>query len=779
MSGTASVEFDASYQPLIGGGSVGQVGAEIYPLRCEVHGTHQLSHWYDANCTGSSEHTHMFHEDALTKQNSVRNANLSSGGVHSFHCVVGVSIDKQRRMFEPYSDAGAYTEPLTVGQHRVDNRTGDLICSASTCVIVFFYATTFTEYGQQCWSHTGTALIALETLMKLQNDPTLANFRVEVVQNRDNNSSVPQNNPLLKGYLFLNNVRVSRLALAPVTEHDVDIDKETIERTANIQNNIINRGMSTFFGPHRVAFLARTTKPFLRPFHCPEFRTERMPLPASAYAYLEPSGALNLAYYENCLHIALCRSSLTQERALQLARRALSWQRSTQSERYAFGSLCTRSATVFANSQCYLSDFHNRRKSSGRVSRAQKNEKLEFNEDFKVCRQCGGDDCEGVALEAYMFINQLCRAPSSTVERMSPLLRAVRTFLSQFVPVLTLGAVTNKKLTAKQLDQSAVLAHTYAMLVPYWRFVQMCDSQTQQQILQSKFARQRSVVLAESRDTILPIFIAEGTAPIDPAMQPVSNYYQQQQQNTDRTQQSDLHKALAAIETRRRVVDRVVHACAEHGVGTVNVEMCGAPNSANNEQDYSPFYKYAVAMTTSAFGDTRQSDFALVYNRDDDNLRSVGVDMPSLLDTANTSKTLAQLIPYLELSESESQSIDAVLLDQQPIPVLRLSSESETTQHITDQTRKLLQTLRDKGVELISPQLIERMQTRTDDTDVHRRFCFATTRQQDVTQNVVDALTEIVQLDEVKKAAIGLHTINDAVDGTDMHNTIVDIYLWF
>jgi hypothetical protein len=750
------VSFDVQYEPAVAGGPAGEPGSEVYPLRCDAHGTHQLSHYGSKRANDSLEHVTVFERRARSHKFSVRIE------AHS------------NRLFMPYQRGGAYSEPIDVAVVRESSSSEELTVANSSTVILYFYATTFSESGQACWSHVGTALLSVQTLLQLRSKTTT--IEAVVVQNRDNDARTPINHPLVKGRVVISNVRTERIAVRAVaTRYDIDTGAERMQEAAELMDDVIDRGMLAYFGQTPAlggqSFLTRPTRPFLRPFHCPEFRTERMPLPASAYSMLMPSGALDVDYYERLVTVALYRSGMTRSEALLLARDCDELS-GTLADRAAFASFAVRAMCVFAVSQCYVSDFlnHNVDGARGQQDAWAAGSRMEGDEDFKVCRLCGGDDCEGVALEVHMHVRQLCHTTDTALlQRMSPLLRAVRSHLRLYVPTLVLGAVTNKKLTTQQLDQSAVMAHTYAVLLPYWQFYDASASPVRTYLQRSRFYRERADELAPYRREPLTALIGEGTAPMDPAMRPVSAYYAAAGGNDDDDDER-VEVALKVARDRRRYTDVVASQLAAYGAGAVNMEVFGAPDT--NRSDYSPFYKYSVSLATPEFADLRTFDWALVYQRDSEQQRTVGVRIESLLDPGSTRVPTAQIIPFVDMSEEECRTADAILLDQEPVPSLTAGPQP-ATQSVG--RVRLVQQLCAKGARQTDrAQLIGARQT-----VLHRRQTFLTVRECDIDGAVVNALLAIVGLRETRAARFAFHTLNTAVDGTANHNRIFDLSLEF
>lgn len=727
------VQFDAEYVPLIAGGRVGQYAAEIYPVRIDSHGTHELAH---VDTCGAM----------------VQTQTIIHGEDKGHKWTVRVSRHRGAAPTQPYFQSGAYSRPLEFCPYDSDG------VAASTVVMLHAFATTYTETGQQCWTHAGTAMVPVATILRHAEDGASEN-RVEFVHNRDNDGGA---RPQIKGKLKLSNFSAVNVRLCEPTPDDIDISRERMDAASKQMTAVINRGMLAFFGEEYVgderrlpndrfvvhsgvgAFLTRATRPFLRRFHVPVFNTERSCVPSSAYSMLMPAGEFDLAYMERLVEIALRRSSLTAARAKELGELTLSGG-AQRYELYAFASFAVRAMTVFALSQCYLDDFLNR----NTPGQKWRDNLVEGDEDFKICRLCGGDDCEGVALEIHMHIRQLCQSDSLVIA--SPLLNLVRRFFRLFVPTLTLGCVTNKKLTAEELDQNTVMAHTFSTLVPFWHFYSASSEHARAFLKRSHFYTSRSAELNQHRETDLMPLIGEGTAPIDPAMQPVVSYYV-----NDAVKET---RAVASADRRRELTRLIIEVLDRWKQRNLSIESFGAPDTARAQR--SPFYQYPVSFMTPEFADLRTFDWSFVYNRDDAQRRTVGVAFADVVDAAPSVGVMA----HLDITQEEARVIDTILMDEQPIPVLRLAGETRPSgaqQSYGKQLAALFKSL---------PPL--------PGTELHPRQTFLTIRARDMDEQTVGALRDIAALPMVRAFECKWWHLNKAVDGSGIDNVILDVYVGF
>lgn len=732
--GDESMRVTLIYEPCVAGGPRGQFGSECWPLRLDAYGTHELG--------ACGVETTIFREEtksvtALVTLTRSRRASKRGG-----------------RYRGPFEKAGAYKLESI-------EQTSTFTMAASTALVVNAYATTWSHSGERCWTQVGTAVVLMSQLISLSSGTLVTQF----VQNHDNDASVQQTRPLLKGSLHIAQAQVGATlrVLRAATALDVDCNAKTQRNTASEMCALINRGMDAYFARNGSATLARPTKKFLYPFHCPEYRTPRMPVASSAYAMLEVSDRLDVAYYEQLLDIALARGALRRDMVAELA--------AAPPDSYqgaALVSLAVRTVTVFATSQVYLSDFFNRNVSTAPY----RADLLEEDEDFKVCRLCGGDDCEGCALEVMMHVRELCGARRSDVKRMSAELRAVRALLSEYVPLLTLGCVTNERMTAATLDQSVALAHTFCTLMPRAALLDALAANVRNDAVQTL---NDYTLDAKSRGR--PVVIAEGTAPIDPAMRPVETYYARP------ADAAALQSALAAAYARRDVTLRVEMVLEEHGAEVLEkrlgaessdhsaeaiaIEVFGPPDRAAPGVDYSTFYKWIVSFATPALGAMRVFDWALVYDRDNARKRSFGVTANDFLAGAES----VGVVPFLKYTEAEAELSDAVLADQQPIPALRTAASNTCSLC----PRRAAYEERLAALQNFYAEPVDGDRG----TVLHPRQTFMTVRERDVGDNLLKALAKIVDEIPLLELEYKWYTLNRAVDGTDEHNCILDIYLRF
>lgn len=687
--------FSVRYVPLVSGGPVGEFGSELYPLRVDMFGTHELA---------TDRQTIVFSQEATE---------------HKFQVVVrrgntGIVPQPNNRLFWR---AGAY-------EQQEDTSSADTF-SPSAAVIMNMYCNTYTKTKQRCWTTAGTAVLTLATLASATERG--ATLELAVWQNRDNSFpdgvattvEMSSKHALLKGRLFVERVQLmSDIRFRAPTRYDVDARIEIATQAARTLCLMIDRGMQMFFGAGKKSTaLGRPSAPFLSPFHVPEYRTPRMPLPSSAYAMLMPDGQLNELYFEQLFEVALRRANMTRAQALALVGDA-----GSKHERCAFAALCVRAVSVQAVSLCYLDDFLNRNK---RGATRYNKELIEGDEDFKIARLCGADDCEGVALEVSMHVRQL----SAHKGPLSPLLDAARTLLRQYVPTLLLGCVTNVKMTAAQLDQQCALAHTFCGLLPRPFCAQIANGV-------------KVPGLSWCGTAEWPVLFAEGTAPIDPVMQPVATYYPPGSR--------ELQEALRAAADRRVVGDLIYKTLADHGVEYANLEVFSAPDRAGGG-DYSSFYKWVMSGAVAEFAGQRKLDWAFV----DKQRQTFGVRADWLLAQKHDA---IELVSFLEYSKEEARLCDAVLEDQQPIPNLTRQTEAGSA---------------------LLPELPQTPGAAPSGTVLHQRRTFVTVRRQDIDSKLLRAVAELKRNDKIRAISHALYTLHQSVTGDGAPNQIVDIYFDF
>ena len=623
------VRLAFTFTPRVAGGSEGQFAAECVPLRLDLFGTRELS--------GPVRQIVM--------------GQLSTSRVLEVEFRVQPT---QCRLALPFCDAGVGERSAYVQE----NASG--VCAQSCAIIANLYARSWTECGQRIWTSLGGALMPLAVLLNMTRSDRVER-RFNVVCNREVDAPEQPTEVPVKGVIEIARVETfgsAQLALRSTRPTgDIYQSLAALEGARRQMAAMIARGQACFFG--KAAFLRPTIRALL-PFHVPTNQTDFMLLPSSSYTMLAPREPLSLPYYEQLLAVALRRSRLSEADALRFGRAARD-STGARFERAAFASLVVRTVTVFALSQCYTDDILNLN-NSGSAWRA---DFVCNDEDFKLCRVCGADDCEGCALEPHMHVNQLCGClDDATLAQMSPLLRLVRGFLRTFVPCLVLGCVTNKQLTIDRMDQNNAQAHTFAVLVPFTMFTGMLDAERRKQLeTQSRFAADRAADLREWRGIEPYPLFCEATAPIDPAMRPTRSYYD--------NAATAAAAAEAAVESRRAFIQFAVRCLkSTRVINRIGLEISGAtaPGASDAARDQSTFYKYIVSLTTNVFADLLVCDFTVVYDRDEPDKRRFGV---CFADFINASASIG-MVTHLVYTPAEAAIVDAVLTDQCPIPNLVL-----------------------------------------------------------------------------------------------------------
>jgi len=390
-SETGFVELTLEYEPDVAGGPVRGFATEHYPLRVDYFGTNQLAH---CGCPVSPERqTRVFRTSADTRQFSVR--------IHKH----AVSAENGIGAQQPFFEAGAYkpiNPPLAL-------KSG---LAASTSIVLMFYATTYTTLQQSCWTNVGMAVLPIAALLRSNG----RGRRFDVMQYRDPDSeaSTPQFSPPRKGTLLVIGFNAGGLNSTPQREVKYDTVDDRVLR------GIIDRNLGQFFPDHksnRTSPLSHPSEPYLRPFHVP-VNQQRKRLASCTYALLRAYGAMSVLYYENLLTIALRRSAADVETAMKWSAFIDNTDRpldpNSSPEQNAIVSIAVRLIVVFPLSQRYLDDTLNRNVQSRPYSA----KKVLPDEDFKICRLCGGDDCEGVCLEAMIHMRDLVDADESVRAQM-------------------------------------------------------------------------------------------------------------------------------------------------------------------------------------------------------------------------------------------------------------------------------------------------------------------------------------------------------------------------
>lgn len=709
------------FTPRVAGGREGQFAAECAPLRLEVFGTRELS---------CRTHQILLHDLGVSRLIELEFF------VHR----------AKRTLSLPFCDAGVGNN----SDYAEENARG--VCAHSSAIVANLYARTWSESGQRIWTSLGAALMPLTTLLSMRRSRQVHRM-FSVVLEREIDSPQQPSSPPIKGLIEITSVVGEQVALRSVRLGDIYHCAQRIADVRAQMAAMIARGQGSFFGPS--AYL-RPTIDALMPFHVPTNQTDFMLLPSSSYTMLAPREPLSVPYFEQLLQIGLQRSNLSTAEALELALGTRTGSAS-RAQRALFASFVVRAMSAFALSQCYMDDVTNLNEQGG-VWRA---DLVCSDEDFKLCRLCGGDDCEGCALEPHMHVNQLCACASAELlQQMSPLLLQVRSFLRTFVPCLTLGCVTNKQMTIEELDQNNATAHTFAVLVPFRLFERMLAPEERAAVTQgSRFAADRAADVAAWRGIDECPLICEGTAPIDPAMRPTAAYYDGGEDARSRG------KAEEAVLARRSFVNYAIRCIQSmQSANRIGLEISGLP-AQSALRDQSTFYKYIVSFGTNAFADRMHCDFVIVYERDRPAQRTFGVRFADFINGSE----LIGLVPYLVYTKQETAIVDAVLADQQPIPNLVLPAPLDDRRPPAPADAQLRYDL----LKQRKPPLA------LADARLHARRQYATIRWIDVDEPSVRAVEAIVSGPLTRGFDYKIFTLSASIDGTRDHNWAIDFYFDF
>ena len=709
------------FEPRLAGGRQGQFASEVVPLRLDVFGTRELACQTQQIVLNSTE-TRTVNVELFLHRRARHSAGL------------------------PFCDA-------SVGEERDFVEFGSTY-ARSAALIVNLYATTFTETGQRIWTALGAALLPVAVLRDFQRFSTQASRTFNIVLDREIDAKVQPSTPLVKGVIRVVEMRNELVRVRERRAGDIYHDHQLLNNATALMKAMIQRSQGVYFGPK--AYM-RASKPFLTPFHVPVDQTDFILLPSSAYAMVHVREPANVAYYEALLQTALRRSAIDDAEALGLAR-ATRDGTGSMAQRAAFGALVVRMLCVFALSQCYMDDVVNLNSDGQATARA---DLICSSEDFKLCRLCGGDDCEGCALEPHMHTKQLCAADPTP---MSELLRLVRSYLRAFVPCLALGCVTNKQWTIEQLDQQNAMAHTFAVLIPFTLFQRQLSAEQRGDVTdKSMFYADRRADIEAWRGIDERPWICEGTAPIDPAMRALSSYYQ------DDREAGEL--AAVAVNARRRFTEQAIFYLKRNSTqNRIGLEISGSvaygQAAATTQSDQSTFYKYIVSLTTHAFVDRLRADFALVDTQTDASRRTFGV---RFADFINGSAAVG-IEPYLVYEPEEATVVDAVLADQQPIPNL-VPAPAGNRAPLDDALAARLDELAKLKPLAAGGQ--------RGDTALHRRQAYATARAIDFDAACISTIDVIVRSGAVRGFGWRAHTINAPIDGTSNSNWVLDFYFQF
>jgi hypothetical protein len=691
------------------------------------------------------------------------------------------AAEHESQVYAPLRDAGGYESFTAVGRKFVPGRA-----SRSSCIVFNAYATTYTEDNNPVTTRVGAAAMTMPSLLQAAHSGYPLKLRL--LQSTKNSSAkiaratgwIAKPEPVGKGYLTISNICIQDKNLARMTaeqfERDVllpsqPLDLETEKQIATVSvrfRELIIDSMAAFATLNgRVPKLATPTLPFLMHFHCPEWRLRCLSVPAFAYLAYRSHAPSALSFFLQAQDVALRRSQLTVQQALEFGRLITEKNSARFGQREnAFLLFVSRLVTLLANAMAYLDDFVNTNVEETIASEAN----IEIVEDMKSARVTRADDCEGTALEALLECIDMVERMSVT--NSSPeylLLKQVAAVLSLYVPCLSLFVVTNKKaVPAKALGAKGedVPAHTISLLIPYHRFEKWVSAHISKEKLRAtKFYRMRATALEQwaAQDKELPLLLLDGTARSDPEMLPLSEYF-----NAAEKTDGVFERAKQDLLDRIVLTDKILEFTKDTRLST---ELFSSEEELTDKHkidksDVSDFYKLTVKVQTLATVELGMCDFTTVYLHPPAERSSWGVffnDFVRLSDDVG-------LVPYLHAEPIDMAKIDMVLAAEEFVPPLATTSSAVSTLETIDERLTSLA----RGDESYRCTI-----TPSGGTHLHPRVIVLSARAQDIDENEVVALQAIASLSAVKRVTVDIARILDAVSSVGGALDIVDVTCYF
>ena len=711
------VALQLVYEPWLAGGA-GMPQCETLPIRLHVYGTHELRR--------------MTPSTAVVFREQMQQYSFSSE-------IEWRGVASQWDLYAPLRDRRAYTFA------EVDRLFEPFKVSRAARIVVNSYASTQNTEGQKCWVRAGSTEITQDELRSILDGNALKIAFLQNAADVDVSTSrgrgvLRTDDPLCKGTLLVRSATIvdgtrddfeqSLLERQPAFDMS---STEEIVKAAKEMNIVIDRNMATFF--HSGAPLRNPTiSPLLR-FHAPVSMRDQLVMASLGYALNKSMKPPPLEFFTNALTVVLQRRALSVLQMLSIGNAMFDTKSPLppRSERFAFISLAAGVVTLFATSLAYIEDFANKNKADKPWDATL----VEGDEDNKIARAEGADDCEGLALESTMIAFDLIDRAEEIIEGsakddLSKLLWLVVRVLRLYVPGQTFGAVTNAKLAmgcASEMSRENTLAHTYCTLIPFDKFDAMLSTETRASISTTDAYRQmqqrRPVI---ERLQLLPVAICEGTAMIEATMLLIDLYY-------DETQKDELETAARVMQFKSKIVEPIHDRVCKT---RLYVEMLAAEryddSYADNRRDLSVFYKWVNGFTTPMFAESRVIDMALYYEYGDGGSRTYGVRFNDFLMSSffkNDTQPKIRMMPTTVITKREAAVIDNILALEEAVPnILSPSKESLASA----ETKRELQTI----------VITNREPTKS--TVMHKGRILVSTRAHDIGDDEIAALKDVASM---------------------------------
>jgi hypothetical protein len=642
---------------LAGGGS--RAKAENFPVRLHVFGTHELRR-------DQPQVTVL-----LASAVDARHKPLRPGALNFEVAIEWHGVDSVEQLCAPLRKLGAYTF-AGVGRAFQPGRV-----SRAARVVINAYASTQNKEGEACFVRAGCTVFTLDDVLNALDGTVIWEALVQnsadvQPESRRTGDVVRSDEPLIKGSVTLRRAwlvggtraDLERSLLPPSPDFDM-LTTAQMRAVALEMNALIDRNMNLFFGKN--AFLPMPTIEPLRKYHAPVVLMEQLIMPTLGYVLNRSSRAPPAAVFIKLQRIVSERRGLPVEWLQDTLRRMRdpAQPMPRRADVMAVCSFVGAMLTVLANALAYIDDFVN----WNRAGEPWDDANVQGDEDNKIARALGADDCEGLALEVMMLAADLY-FDGDEMET----LRLIVWLIRLYVPGHVFGAVTNAKLEyggASTMTAGNTLAHTFFGLIPFDSFRKLCPPELQTRL----GASQRWQTAAANGPLYarldLPWIVGEGTAIVDATMQPLDYYYAP-------NEQTELAAAVALSTRKVTLADELQSIIGETRLQTemLTVERVDAALLAN-KRDQSGFYKWVNGFSTSVFGDARMLDFAFYY--DNRGERSYGVRFNDLMKPRNVPPSQPMhIVPTAVLTEREAAVVDNIIALEEPVPQLTHTDVDES-----------------------------------------------------------------------------------------------------
>ena len=605
------------------------------------------------------------------------------------------------------------------------------------------YCWTTTPEGNECKQEAGAAKIPLvaiyENVVKTGREKT---FALKLTVRTDNSFEKGRLNVRITPDWIraLDGEKLERLTRIATAEA---YGKEEY-RVEKLMLNLEKRSLEVYRKKYK------PTNDLVVRVHCPEFKTHFSEIPGSSYVFSVPLVGTSEEVFDNILQIALDRAGVKRSDFIRVAQGQLSARNKGSSDwDYRFHNITRIIADmlcIFATSLYYMSDFVDESRSKrGKSVHFQRGSVREV-EFFKILRIVLGDDCEGLAREIYMEIDEILALRNVQSDAM----RLVQQVLELYVPCLTLGAVTMRALSLAggTLKKDDVIAHIYTVLIPRHLFQERLIYTAGPELTPHacEFPITKEDLDVREWETHLEIMICEGTGMLDPWVKPLVDYY-------DATHRDiGLRAEKALVHTQETRFDLEGRSSQLSQLAAAKVYQLARDDSAFKGRDESDFYKMVSCLWTDYFLRRGQhvSDFALVY----ESRKTYSVTFHDFINQASDMK----IVPVIEWTQEQEECIEDILDEEEPLPRL-VAINSGTRQRIK------------RDVDNILGSLVSGKQTGDQSFRYHIRHDKLVQRRQDT----VSAIQEYVTDKRVKGFTYQIQYVGVSAAAPEVPIAVVDL----